>query len=149
MKSDLAQTIAAIIDPVAWDRAGQADPGRRVLKPSDRTEKMDKNRRDTSMRIAIKVIEAFETHFLDPSAADALGMGEALDVGAFSEDNMLGYAFSAYCAGWSAAVRCLASPNILPGQHSQRWFANNPPFHASPPKWRAALQAPSAGKAQD
>lgn len=63
MNNDLAQTIAAIIDPVAWDRAGQVGPGRRALKPSDRTEKMDKTRREGSLRKAMKVIEAVGAHF--------------------------------------------------------------------------------------
>lgn len=72
MNNDLAQTIAAIIDPVAWDRVGQVGPGRRALKPSDRTEKMDKTRREGSLRKARKVIEAFEAHFLDPDGAGDL-----------------------------------------------------------------------------
>ncbi|PHP18317.1 hypothetical protein CG471_18425 [Sphingobium sp. IP1] len=62
MQNDLAQTIAGIIDPPAWaDRAALRAAGRRVLRESERTRKMDEQRRATSLKKAKAILEALES----------------------------------------------------------------------------------------
>ncbi|CAM8631707.1 hypothetical protein [Sphingobium cupriresistens] len=57
--SDIAQTIAAIIDPPAWaDRAELRAAGCRVLRENDRTWKMDEQRRATTLKKANAIIAA-------------------------------------------------------------------------------------------
>ena len=54
----------------------------------------------------------------------------------FTRDAMIGYGFAAYCAGWSAAVRCIAKPQSAPENHGRDWFFDNPPVEMSKPVWR-------------
>lgn len=55
---DLAEQIAAIIDPPAWsDRAQLREAGRNVLRESERTQKIDARRRRASFRKAEAIIQ--------------------------------------------------------------------------------------------
>ncbi|PZU71029.1 MULTISPECIES: hypothetical protein [Sphingobium] len=63
MQNDLAQTIAGIIDPPAWtDRAELRAAGRYVLPESERTRKMDEQRRATSLKRAKAILAAIAAH---------------------------------------------------------------------------------------
>lgn len=76
---DLAQTIAAIIDPPAWgERNTMHLTGRKVLRDSARMRKQDKHRRAASMKKAVRILETVAGHFTE-AAQIALAFEEPAD----------------------------------------------------------------------
>lgn len=64
MSLDLAEKIAAVIDPPAWsDRDQLRANGHTVLRETERTKKMDRQRRATSLRKARNILRTVATHF--------------------------------------------------------------------------------------
>jgi len=77
--SDIAQTIAAIIDPPAWgERNTMHLTGRKVLRDSARMRKQDKHRRAASMKKAVRILETVAGHFTE-AAQIALAFEEPAD----------------------------------------------------------------------
>jgi len=77
--SDIAQAIAAIIDPPAWgERNTMHLTGRKVLRDSARMRKQDKHRRAASMKKAVRILETVAGHFTD-AAQIALAFEEPAD----------------------------------------------------------------------
>lgn len=76
---DIAQTIAAIIDPPAWgERNTMHLTGRKVLRDSARMRKQDKHRRAASMKKAVRILETVAGHFTE-AAQIALAFEEPAD----------------------------------------------------------------------
>ena len=76
---DIAQAIAAILDPPAWgERNTMHLTGRKVLRDSARMRKQDKVRRASSMRKAMRILEAVAGHFTE-AAQIALAFEEPAD----------------------------------------------------------------------
>lgn len=76
---DIAQTIAAIIDPAAWgERNTMHLTGRKVLRDSARMRKQDKHRRAASMKKAVRILETVAGHFTE-AAQIALAFEEPAD----------------------------------------------------------------------
>ncbi|MGA1851260.1 hypothetical protein VH570_10550 [Sphingobium sp. HT1-2] len=67
--TDIAMTIAAIIDGPAWadrDTLRLTGPtGHRVQRDSARMRKQDKHRRAASMKKAVKILEAMANHCIE------------------------------------------------------------------------------------
>ena len=64
--TDIAQTIAAIIDAPAWgERNTMHLTGRKVLRDSARMRKQDKHRRAASMKKAVRILEAMANHCIE------------------------------------------------------------------------------------
>lgn len=77
--SDIAQTIAAIIDPPAWgERNTMHLTGRKVLRDSARMRKQDRHRRAASMKKAVRILETVAGHFTE-AAQIALAFEEPAD----------------------------------------------------------------------
>lgn len=69
----LPDQIAAIIDPPAWsDREALRRNGRAVLRETERTQKMDKARRTSSLKKARTILEALGAHFTALAAHGAV-----------------------------------------------------------------------------
>lgn len=63
-----------------------------------------------------------------------LGHSAGIPSAEFTHQNMLGYGFAAYCAGWSAAVK--ACTGKTPGNSDvYGWLSRNPPIHIDEPIW--------------
>lgn len=76
---DIAQTIAAIIDPPAWgERNTMHLTGRKVLRDSARMRKQDRHRRAASMKKAVRILETVAGHFTE-AAQIALAFEEPAD----------------------------------------------------------------------
>lgn len=70
MSPDLAEKIAAVIDPPAWsDRAQLRASGHTVLRETERTKKMDKQRRATSLKKARTILHTMAAHLEAMSGA--------------------------------------------------------------------------------
>jgi hypothetical protein len=78
--TDIALTIAAIIDGPAWGNRDEMHlSGRNVLRNSGRMRKQDKHRRAASMKKAVKILEAMANHCIEVSQL-ALPIEEPADV---------------------------------------------------------------------
>lgn len=74
----LPDQIAAIIDPPAWsDREALRRNGRAVLRETERTQKMDKSRRASSLKKARTILEALGAHFTMIAAHSAVPDAQA------------------------------------------------------------------------
>jgi hypothetical protein len=74
----------------------------------------------------------------DPCGSGSRASTEPVPVSALSGFDpscgaLLAYGHAAYCAGWSAACRCLSSPADFPDWHSRDWIENNPPEQFNKP----------------
>lgn len=59
---------------------------------------------------------------------------------------ILAYGHAAYCAGWKAAVKCLAKPNAIPDGHGRKWIESTPPETFTQPLiWRDGTEAKARG----
>lgn len=64
----------------------------------------------------------------------------------FTDDDMRGFAYQAYCAGWKAALNAMQNPSKLADNHARDWFDRNQPSQIAAPVWRIPTPPKDTGQ---